>query len=147
MGPAQSVLRRTFFTFPGGIPGLGLLLLRATVGVELGWSSYGHLTLLENMRSVEMIAAALALACGSSIVAGYHTALASVAAAVLNTVGAVWWPQPNIDVDAARIGSGFGVVIAIALACLGPGALSVDARLYGHREITIPRISNSRSDE
>jgi len=30
------------------------------------------------------------------------------------------------------------MVIAIGLICLGPGAFSLDARLFGRREITIP---------
>jgi hypothetical protein len=29
-------------------------------------------------------------------------------------------------------------VIALAVICLGPGALSLDARLFGRREIIIP---------
>jgi hypothetical protein len=30
-------------------------------------------------------------------------------------------------------------IVATAIACLGPGAFSADARLFGRREIIIPR--------
>jgi hypothetical protein len=34
-------------------------------------------------------------------------------------------------------------VISIALVCLGPGAFSLDARLFGRREIIIPDSASS----
>ena len=34
------------------------------------------------------------------------------------------------------------VILAAAIALLGPGAFSVDARLFGRREILIPNISH-----
>jgi amino acid transporter len=37
----------------------------------------------------------------------------------------------------------FAAAILMAIIILGPGALSLDARLFGRREIIIPRKSNS----
>ena len=34
------------------------------------------------------------------------------------------------------------IAISLALVCLGPGSLSVDAHLFGRREIIIPRSSS-----
>jgi hypothetical protein len=35
------------------------------------------------------------------------------------------------------------VVLAAAVLCLGPGAFSVDARLFGRREVIIPHSSSN----
>lgn len=40
----------------------------------------------------------------------------------------------------------FEVTIPIAVAFLGPGAFSLDARLFGNREIIIPRSSDRVTD-
>lgn len=34
------------------------------------------------------------------------------------------------------------IILAAAIALLGPGAFSLDARLFGRREIVIPNISH-----
>jgi uncharacterized membrane protein YphA (DoxX/SURF4 family) len=133
--------------FPGGAPGFGLLLLRITVGTELGWYGCAYFVRWQDPEPLMILAAALALACAASIVAGYRTGLASLLAAAVNIIVALSSIQPNAVTDATRISSVFGAVIAIALAGLGPGALSVDAFRYGHREIVIPRAPASRPDE
>jgi hypothetical protein len=38
-------------------------------------------------------------------------------------------------------------VMAVTVALLGPGAYSVDARLFGRREIVVPRASRGRLDD
>jgi hypothetical protein len=43
----------------------------------------------------------------------------------------------------ARSTAALATVIAAALVCLGPGAFSLDGRLYGRREIVIPDTSPS----
>jgi hypothetical protein len=35
------------------------------------------------------------------------------------------------------------VVVMVAIALLGPGAISADALLFGRREITIPRMRDT----
>src|SRR5262249_9740807 len=55
-------------------------------------------------------------------------------------------------VGLARAGAGGGlaailvVVIAAAVILLGPGAFSVDARLFGRREIVVPRSTHRSAD-
>ena len=49
------------------------------------------------------------------------------------------WTPPDTSVLIDRLAALIVVVDAAALALLGPGALSIDARLFGRREITIPR--------
>lgn len=144
--PAPS-WRRTFSAFPGGRPGFGLLLLRLTVGAELGWCSYARLSPWQNAGPVIVGAAMLMLASAASLVAGYRTAFSSLVGAALSIVVLASWPTSGLSADATRVGSGFAVVIAAALALLGPGAFSLDARRYGHREIVIPRTSVPGSDD
>ncbi len=43
-----------------------------------------------------------------------------------------------------RLAAGLIVVVAAAVALLGPGAFSVAARLFGRREISIPRSNDDR---
>lgn len=141
-------LRRSFSTFPGGSPGLGLLLLRLTVGADLGFCSYAHLTPWQGADPFTIGTAALSVACAAAVVAGYRTAFSSVVAAILGVLAALsWLPASHLDSDATRVGSGFAAVMAIALACLGSGAFSIDALRYGHREIVIPTTSASEPEE
>jgi hypothetical protein len=54
-----------------------------------------------------------------------------------------WFPVPSLELFAVKPTTAFATVIAVALVCLGPGAFSLDARLFGRREIIIPKASPS----
>jgi len=71
-------------------------------------------------------AAALALA------AGVLTPLAGVAVAILATAGAMGIGVSRSNTEALLVAG-----TAVAAALLGPGAYSVDARLFGRREIVL----------
>jgi len=84
--------------------------------------------------------AALALASGAALVAGLLTPIA----AALTGLGAVgiafsFLPPPGADLADSRLVVILIAIVAVAIVCLGPGAFSVDARLFGRREIIIPR--------
>jgi uncharacterized membrane protein YphA (DoxX/SURF4 family) len=52
-----------------------------------------------------------------------------------------WFPAPFWGSQDARLVS-FGMIItAVAIALLGPGAFSLDGRMFGRREIVIPPSS------
>ena len=78
-----------------------------------------------------MAAAIASGVCGLFLLVGLWTPAAAAAFAVVKLV-----------VSAAGAGATWEaicpVTIAVAVALLGPGALSVDCRLYGPREIVIP---------
>jgi uncharacterized membrane protein YphA (DoxX/SURF4 family) len=135
-------LQRAFSTFPDGVPGAGLLLLRAALGVVLlvqsavclvDWHVLGFLTLAVGLLTV---------ASGALLLIGYLTPFASVLAGVF-CVGCAfsWFAPPNLELLAAKLTAALATVIAVALVCLGPGAFSLDARLFGRREIIIPSPS------
>jgi hypothetical protein len=56
-----------------------------------------------------------------------------------------WVPAPSIYLCNTSLSIVFLIAITAALALLGPGAFSVDARLFGRREIMIPRNPGSHN--
>jgi hypothetical protein len=72
--------------------------------------------------------------------AGALAALGSVGAAVS------WLPSPA-NSPGAGVAGVLPVLVATAIALLGPGAISVDAALFGRREITIPRLPDAARED
>lgn len=135
-------MQRTLSTFPGGWPAAGLLLLRATIGLALlvqgassmlEWRDFGFLALAIDLGMI---------AGGVLLLLGYLTPIAGVLAALLSLASAFSWvPAPIFDLFQDRMTAMLAAIVALAIICLGPGALSLDARLFGRREIIIPATS------
>jgi uncharacterized membrane protein YphA (DoxX/SURF4 family) len=53
------------------------------------------------------------------------------------------FPPPSLNLFEALLPTFLVVVVAVAIIFLGPGAWSVDGRLFGRREIIIPHTSRS----
>ena len=131
-------MQRYFSTFPGSWPGVGLLLLRVAVGGAATIQGAVHLTHVNEPNALMGISGALAVVSGLALVAGFLTPVSGAVAGLTIMVIATWTPfDTSVLID--RLAALFVVVDAAALALLGPGALSIDARLFGRREITIPR--------
>ena len=131
-------MQRYFSTFPGSWPGVGLLLLRIVVGGAATIQGAVHLTHLNEPNALMGISGALAVVSGLALVAGFLTPVSGAVAGLTIMCIATWTP-PDTSVLNDRLAALVVVVDAAALAMLGPGALSIDARLFGRREITIPR--------
>jgi uncharacterized membrane protein YphA (DoxX/SURF4 family) len=79
------------------------------------------------------------LASGAGLVIGFLTPVAG-AIAGLGAVGIGWsfLPACSPNLFDAKLSVIFAVIMTAAIVFLGPGAYSVDARLFGRREIIIP---------
>jgi hypothetical protein len=123
--------------YPGQCSGLGLLLLRATVGITV--ASQAWLSIAStNTDPLGSVPAAALVVCGVALTLGIFTPVCSTLIA-LGYVLVLFLPVgrvvlPRVDAGAAVL----ALAAAAGLRLLGPGAFSVDARLFGRRAIFIP---------
>jgi putative oxidoreductase len=119
-------LQRLFSTFPEGWPGAGLAFLRAVTVLPLVQHGIaGHWPASQPLVVVATGAAALLLAGLWTPVAGVLMAVAELSFAFSHPAD----PWTHLLVGA----------LGVALAMLGPGAWSLDARLFGRKRIQIPQ--------
>ena len=132
-------LHRLFSAFPAGLPGAGLLLLRVVVGAELGGHGILCLLSLDGMTVVVLVSTALLLLSGVGLLIGFLTPIFSLLAG-LECLGIAcsWFPFQLIGSFESRLALAPLIAISAAIALLGPGAFSLDARLFGWKEIVIP---------
>ena len=80
-----------------------------------------------------------ALISGLALIAGFFTPGAAVAVSTATLFIAVTWiPPASASFRMDRVAAILVIVDGLALALLGPGAHSIDAYLFGRREIIIP---------
>jgi putative oxidoreductase len=135
-------LHRLFSAFPAGFPGLGLLLLRVVVAAAL--VGHGILCLLSSDRVTLAVSLPLALilVSGVCLLIGFLTPILSLLAG-LESLGIAfsWGPLRLMTPFESKLALLPVIAIAAAIALLGPGAFSIDARLFGWKEIVIPPAS------
>ena len=112
-------------SFPRGSAGFGLLMLRMAVGLQL--LSESNCT-----GALPWWQAAVVTLVGLALVLGALTPVAAVSAALYQMLCLAHanWPHATPLLIAA--------MTAVALALMGPGAYSVDARLFGRRRLVLP---------
>ena len=140
-------LHRLFSAFPAGLPGVGLLLLRAVVGAAL--VAHGVLCLVSSDRItlVVSVSTALLLLSGGCLLIGFLTPILSLLGG-LECLGIVWswFPFQLLSPFESKLALAPVIAMSIAIALLGPGAFSLDARLFGWKEIVIPPASRPPQD-
>ena len=134
------ILFPMYSSFPDGWSGAGLLLMRVAVGTLLTVQGAAYVLDASNQRYRVWLLALLAVSSGILLLIGCLTRLAALVAALVCGSGVFsWLPAPHLDLLAARLPSILIAVIAAAVICLGPGAFSLDALIFGRREVVIPR--------
>lgn len=141
-GIKETCLQKLFSTFPGEWPGVGLLLLRVLVGCSLIVQGVGYLQTASHSLAACCFAG-LTFVAAAFLLAGLMTPLMAllVAAAGIGLALSLI-PLPGVapfDSYPAIINL---IVLSIAIALLGPGAFSLDSRMFGRREIRIPLSRN-----
>jgi putative oxidoreductase len=125
-------LQRLFSTFADGWPGMGLLLLRLLTGLAL--IRFAIIGLLEAPPLTTAVPQVIGAGAGLFLLVGLWTPVAGSLAAIVN----IWitflrFLSPSGDPWVAIIQS----VLGAALAMIGPGACSIDARLFGRKHIDV----------
>jgi len=88
--------------------------------------------------------AVLAFAGGALLLAGLMTPLVAVLVAASGIgIALSWLPLTGLALFDSYLAIINLIVLSIAIALLGPGAFSLDARMFGRREITIPASRNA----
>lgn len=88
-----------------------------------------------------LIAGAAMILSGASLLLGFLTPLASTLVGIgAGGIAVLWIPPPPLNLFDTPLSSILTVVMAASIAMLGPGAISLDAHLFGRREIIIPRL-------
>jgi uncharacterized membrane protein YphA (DoxX/SURF4 family) len=136
-------LQRLYSTFPGGLPGVGLLLLRAAIGERFISEGCGYLLSDRGINLETSIISLLFVTLGFAIAVGILTPVAGGLSALAGIAFHLWHPMPGREFLVGYLLTPNIIIMATATACLGPGALSVDAYLFGRRKIVIARTSNS----
>jgi hypothetical protein len=120
-------MQRLFSMFPNSWPGIALLLLRVALGANV---AYGALELRATLNAAWVLAlfATVAAALGLGLLTPFTAVLAACFEITL-------WHFSFGTVAALHV---CAILIAAALAMLGPGAYSVDAKLFGRRKVIFP---------
>jgi putative oxidoreductase len=118
-------MQRLFSTFPNSWPGLGLLILRLTVGFSLVVSAHA---IGGDASTSHLLERWLVYADVTLLWIGLWTPLAAIAESAMQiTIMDLAQQLDPLVLLAAALG--------LALAMLGPGAWSLDARLFGRKRI------------
>ena len=117
-------MKSMFLAFPGGGAGVGLMLLRLSVA-----GSLTALLLWSTLVPAWMLFLTILVSIG--LCAGFLTRLLaglSMLGVIVNLVSGSVAPALAL----------LNLADALALAMIGPGAFSVDARLFGRRTVVLP---------
>ena len=128
-----TLLQRLFSTFPDGWPGAGLLLLRVGGAIPLVY--FGIAGTAESVDQPLNIAPRIVAAAGGLLLLlGLWTPVVGIAVAIDELWMAFSPPVAQLSDRWLHI---LLAILVAAVAMLGPGAWSVDARLFGRKRFEI----------
>jgi putative oxidoreductase len=122
-------MQRLFSTFPGAWPGVALLLLRCVAAVALIACTNGMWLSLE---PAVLLMHGLTIMAAMMLIGGLWTPVAGVAQALVELYS-------NFSTAAADLNHMLWAAVGLCVAMLGPGACSIDSRLFGRKRIEVRR--------
>ena len=131
----RNALQRLFSTFPNSWPGFGLLLLRVCLSIALFYFRSADFL---GKPSESITFAQNLIAAGGSVLlfAGLWTPVMGALVALDEVWIALLLYSPPREDTWIHI---FLAILAVSVAMLGPGAWSIDARLFGRKRFDIDR--------
>jgi putative oxidoreductase len=122
-------MQRLFSTFPSSWPGGGLLLLRLTLALP---AAADGLLMLSQMQSTwAAVIAVASMVTAALVLLGLWTPYTAAALGVAQ-LSPLFFGEFPVEVQLSR------TAIALSLVMLGPGAWSIDRRLFGRKRIDLP---------
>jgi putative oxidoreductase len=121
-------LQRLFSTFARGWPGVGLLLQRVMAAALLFYCAIAQIS--HTTHALSAVLQMIAAAAGLLLLLGLWTPLAGLIVAISELAIVIsHQADPWMSIVLATFGA--------TLALIGPGAWSIDARLFGRKEVRI----------
>jgi putative oxidoreductase len=136
------ILQRLFSTFPNSWPGLGLLLLRISLSIALISFVTAGLSAGKPLESISFARDLTAALAGFFLIAGLWTPVMGS----LVAIDEIWIALSPYSLGREEVWVHiFLAILSVSVAMLGPGAWSIDARLFGRKCIDIDRTKGRRS--
>ena len=126
-------LQRLFSTFPEGLPGLGLLILRLMVAGTIQFLTFFFFFDLIRLTFRGWLIGAVSIVFSATMISGFLTPVISA----LIFIGGILF----LILSSGEINSFFVIyliILSFVIILLGPGAYSIDARLF-RREIILSK--------
>jgi uncharacterized membrane protein YphA (DoxX/SURF4 family) len=116
------------------------MLLRGAVGLVALIEGAFYITGGNAAAAALWCGGLLGLVAGGALLIGILTPLAGVVVGLgALGIGFSMLPAPTPNLFDARLSAIFAGIMTMAIVFLGPGAFSLDAHLFGRREIIIPQ--------
>jgi uncharacterized membrane protein YphA (DoxX/SURF4 family) len=137
--PRRHILQKLFSAFPDGWPGIGLIILRFAVALNGITQGFLAITAPDGAASSAMIIGLGSITVGLVLLVGFVTPVTGLIATLAYVIKTIeLFLATCVDRHSSASASLYLAVMSLTLVLLGPGAFSLDARLFGRREIIIP---------